>query len=325
MPAATVLTRAARIAQARRNRLVMDGCRKSRTWCLIPGMNRRTFLQAALALPMAAGAQRPHRQSPTPRQAWPGRSGAGPTATSTPRHGHQGHVAGGRTARGLEARAGRGVFVARRRRTACSTRCTASRGEEVVLAANAETGQTLWEHATPMTFVSDARARWATGPYSTPLIVGDRRVHDRRGRTAAVLRQEDRQGAVDAGAVDRTSRLAADVRLRVEPDRVSRTGDRAGRRPRQGGDGVPAGRRQSRVEPQRFRQRLFVAGADQRQRPRADGGADGWRRDRGQSAQRRSAMAGAVQGRLFDRGRRRRSSAPTICCSCRRSTAAAPR
>ena len=28
--------------------------------------------------------------------------------------------------------------------------------EEVVLAANAETGKTLWEHATPMTFQSDA-------------------------------------------------------------------------------------------------------------------------------------------------------------------------
>ena len=34
--------------------------------------------------------------------------------------------------------------------------------EEVVIAANAETGKTLWEHATPMTFQSDARAKWAT-------------------------------------------------------------------------------------------------------------------------------------------------------------------
>jgi len=46
--------------------------------------------------------------------------------------------------------------------------------QEVVLAANAETGETLWEHATPMTFNSDAAAEMGNGPYSTPLIVGDR-------------------------------------------------------------------------------------------------------------------------------------------------------
>ena len=46
--------------------------------------------------------------------------------------------------------------------------------EEVVIAANAETGATLWEHAAPMTFTSDAGADMGNGPYSTPLIVGDR-------------------------------------------------------------------------------------------------------------------------------------------------------
>jgi outer membrane protein assembly factor BamB len=45
--------------------------------------------------------------------------------------------------------------------------------EEVVLAANADTGMTLWEHATPLTFQSDA-AEMGNGPYATPLIVGDR-------------------------------------------------------------------------------------------------------------------------------------------------------
>ena len=48
------------------------------------------------------------------------------------------------------------------------------RGEEIVIAANAETGRTLWEHVTPMTFVSDAAREMGNGPYSTPLIVGDR-------------------------------------------------------------------------------------------------------------------------------------------------------
>lgn len=46
-------------------------------------------------------------------------------------------------------------------------------GEEIVLAAETETGKTLWEQTTPMTFQSDAR-EMGNGPYSTPLIVGDR-------------------------------------------------------------------------------------------------------------------------------------------------------
>ena len=46
-------------------------------------------------------------------------------------------------------------------------------GQEVVIAASAETGQTLWEHVTPMTFHSDA-PEMGNGPYSSPLIAGDR-------------------------------------------------------------------------------------------------------------------------------------------------------
>jgi outer membrane protein assembly factor BamB len=46
--------------------------------------------------------------------------------------------------------------------------------EEVVLAANAETGQTLWEAAAPMSFVSDAGAEMGNGPYASPLVVGNR-------------------------------------------------------------------------------------------------------------------------------------------------------
>lgn len=47
------------------------------------------------------------------------------------------------------------------------------RGEEVVMAADAATGKTLWEHVTPMTFLSDA-PDLGNGPYATPMIVGDR-------------------------------------------------------------------------------------------------------------------------------------------------------
>src|SRR5437016_3930681 len=46
--------------------------------------------------------------------------------------------------------------------------------EEIVLAANAETGGTLWEQPNPMAFQSDAAQEQGNGPYSTPLIVGDR-------------------------------------------------------------------------------------------------------------------------------------------------------
>jgi outer membrane protein assembly factor BamB len=45
---------------------------------------------------------------------------------------------------------------------------------EVVTACDAATSKSLWEHATPMTFQSDAAPDMGNGPYSTPLIVGDR-------------------------------------------------------------------------------------------------------------------------------------------------------
>jgi len=46
--------------------------------------------------------------------------------------------------------------------------------EEVVIAADAETGKTLWERANPMTFTSDAAREQGNGPYSAPLVAGDR-------------------------------------------------------------------------------------------------------------------------------------------------------
>src|SRR4029453_3772423 len=45
--------------------------------------------------------------------------------------------------------------------------------EGVVVPANWETGEALWEHVTPMTFQRDAPAQ-GNGPYSSPLIAGDR-------------------------------------------------------------------------------------------------------------------------------------------------------
>ena len=45
--------------------------------------------------------------------------------------------------------------------------------QEIVIAAHAETGATLWEQVTPVGFSSDA-PEMGNGPYGTPLIVGDR-------------------------------------------------------------------------------------------------------------------------------------------------------
>jgi outer membrane protein assembly factor BamB len=45
--------------------------------------------------------------------------------------------------------------------------------QEITLAASAGTGQTLWEQTAPIPFTSDA-PEMGNGPYSTPLIVGDR-------------------------------------------------------------------------------------------------------------------------------------------------------
>lgn len=47
------------------------------------------------------------------------------------------------------------------------------RGEEIVVAASVETGATIWERATPMTFQSDA-AEMGNGPYASPLLVNGR-------------------------------------------------------------------------------------------------------------------------------------------------------
>jgi outer membrane protein assembly factor BamB len=46
--------------------------------------------------------------------------------------------------------------------------------EEVVIAAKADDGTTLWEQVSPMTFQSDAAGEMGNGPYSTPLLVGTR-------------------------------------------------------------------------------------------------------------------------------------------------------
>jgi outer membrane protein assembly factor BamB len=45
--------------------------------------------------------------------------------------------------------------------------------QEIVIAASANDGKTVWEQSSPMTFQSDAPEQ-GNGPYATPLVVGDR-------------------------------------------------------------------------------------------------------------------------------------------------------
>ncbi len=46
--------------------------------------------------------------------------------------------------------------------------------QEIVTALDINTGKTLWEHATPIKFRSDAFGDQGNGPYSTPLVIGEK-------------------------------------------------------------------------------------------------------------------------------------------------------
>jgi len=129
-------------------------------------------------------------------------------------------VAGGRAEGNLEAAAGRGVLVAGGRGQ-CPVHDVWQPREEIVVAADAATGKTLWEHSTPMTFQSEAPEQ-GNGPYSTPLIVGDAcspRVS--RGACSPIDKK--------SGKLLWTQQLwqehkgtRIDVRLRVQSHRLSR-------------------------------------------------------------------------------------------------------
>ena len=69
---------------------------------------------------------------------------------------------------------GEGSLIGNDEKGRHSTRCTGTASEETVLAANAETGATLWQHTTPMTFQSDVAQEMGNGPYATPLLAGSR-------------------------------------------------------------------------------------------------------------------------------------------------------
>ena len=138
-------------------------------------MDRRTFLSLALAFP-ALGQSRKPAPKPAPKTAAPGVPW---TQWGGPNRNFQTEATG---LKDVWPAAGPRVVWKRPLGEGYSSPAVENGvlytmygkpRQEVVLAADAETGKTLWEHTTPMTFQSDA-TELGNGPYSTPLIVGDR-------------------------------------------------------------------------------------------------------------------------------------------------------
>jgi outer membrane protein assembly factor BamB len=138
-------------------------------------MNRRTFLQMAMAVPMVGQAPKPaSKPAPSALKGIPWTKWGGPYGNF--------HT----DATGIKdvwPASGPPVVWKRTLGEGYSSPSVEGdvlytmygrRGEEVVIAANAATGRTLWEHVTPMTFISDAAREMGNGPYATPLIIGDR-------------------------------------------------------------------------------------------------------------------------------------------------------
>jgi outer membrane protein assembly factor BamB len=123
-------------------------------------MDRRTFLQAALALPLA-GAQRPGSTANSTATGVPWTQWGGP---------HRNFTTEASGIKDTWPASGPRVVWKRKLGEGYSSPAV----ESGVLYSMYGTGQTLWEHVTPMTFVSDAALEMGNGPYSTPLIVGTR-------------------------------------------------------------------------------------------------------------------------------------------------------
>jgi outer membrane protein assembly factor BamB len=135
-------------------------------------MDRRTFLTIALAAPALGQSARPVARQPSPGVPW--------TQWGGPHRNFHTEAAGLKDSwpaagpRVIWKRAlGEGYSSPAVENGVVYTMYGRPR-QEVVLAADAETGTTLWEHVTPMTFQSDAGAEMGNGPYATPLVVGGR-------------------------------------------------------------------------------------------------------------------------------------------------------
>ncbi len=176
-----------------------------------------------------------------------------------------GEVARRRTAGAVEPSARPRTFGDRRRRRAGCSRCTAPAtaarrqgpwdAEERVVALDAKTGKTIWEHKYP------SRRRGLQLRRRPALDAARRRrprVHDRHEPAVVRVRQTNRQGALVARlhqgvqSPELLDPADREDRLRLQPDRLRRHDHLQRRRSRTVGDGVPAERRRGGVEERRL-------------------------------------------------------------------------
>ncbi|MBK5292644.1 MAG: PQQ-binding-like beta-propeller repeat protein [Acidobacteriia bacterium] len=151
-------------------------------------------------------------------------------------------------------------------------------GQEIVTALEAGTGKTLWEQAAPMTFRSDAAGDMGNGPYATPLLAGDRLF------TAGV---SGRLQCLDK----KTGKVLWTEMLWM---------GHGGTRLMYGYASSPIAFRDTVIVPVGAK---LLAVVDPGGWARTSGAGDGRPRVRTESAQRRSAMASSLQGRLRDQRR----------------------
>lgn len=132
-------------------------------------MDRRTFLTLALVAPAFGQAKKP--AAPPPAPAWTQWGGPSRNFTTDARGIKDTWPASGPRVM-WKRPLGEGYSAPAVENGVVYTMYGKPR-TEVVVAANAETGATLWEQTAPMTFQSDA-PEMGNGPYAAPLIAGNR-------------------------------------------------------------------------------------------------------------------------------------------------------
>ena len=143
-------------------------------------MDRRTFLSLAVTAPLAPVLDQRGKPAPAPPRPAPPALGLPWTQWGGPRRNFQTEAAGLKDTwpaagpRVIWKRAlGEGYSAPAVENGVLYTMYGKAK-EEVVLAANAESGATIWEQTAPMTFNSEAGGEMGNGPYTAPLVVGDR-------------------------------------------------------------------------------------------------------------------------------------------------------
>ena len=223
----------------------------------------RPFAAIALVALLSATAPVPSAIARTSRR--PGRSGAVRAGTSSIADaGSRREVAGVGTAGAVEPAARHRTLGHRRGRRAAVHAVPRGNGraklgpwdaEEAVVALDAKTGQTIWEHKYPSRRQDFS---FGAGPHSTPLVVGNRvftigtnqEMFAFDAATGKVLWSHD--FIKEFNSPELLIRPECEDRLRLQPDRVPRHDHLQRRRARAVGDGVSSERRRRGVEERRF-------------------------------------------------------------------------